>query len=96
MAFGAGAINRALSSTVAAQNGAFVRHFLAKEGIPLVIERLGGNSPREVYLRTDTGEAFVRQVAPASLAQLEQREASAYQKPIEEVEKPFNPDDALF
>jgi chemotaxis protein methyltransferase CheR len=95
MAFGAGAVNRALSSTVAAQNGAFVRQFLAKEQIPLVCERLGGSAPREVYLRTDTGDAFVRAVEPGRVEQLSKSELAAYTRKPEEP-RTFNPDDALF
>jgi len=95
MAFGAGAVNRALSSTVAAQNGAFVRQFLAKEQIPLVCERLGGSAPREVYLRADTGDAFVRAVEPSRIAQLSKRELAAYAREPQAA-KAWSPDDALF
>jgi chemotaxis receptor (MCP) glutamine deamidase CheD len=95
MAFGAGAVNATLSSTVAAQNGAFVRQFLAKEQIPLVCERLGGNVPREVYLRTDTGEAFVRKVEARRAAQLSKTELAAYAHKPEEPNT-WSPDDALF
>jgi len=95
MAFGAGAVNRALASRVASVNGEFVRDFLQREHIPLTVERLGGDKPREVYLRTDTGEAFVRCVAKSVLLPLSQRELLAYTKPADEP-TPFDPADALF
>ncbi|MET0389279.1 MAG: CheR family methyltransferase [Polyangiales bacterium] len=95
MAFGAAAVNRMLTSTVAAQNGAFVRQFLAREQIPLVCERLGGERPREVYLRTDTGEAFVRNVEPNRAAQLQNSELLAYARKPEE-QSAFKPEEVLF
>ena len=95
MAFGAGAVNRALASKVATLNGEFVREFLRREHIPLTAERLGGEQPREVYLRTDTGEAFVRRVAPSRLLPLSQHELLAYAQRTE-ASPPFDPEDALF
>lgn len=97
-AFGAAAVNRALKSTVAAQNGAFIRDFLARENIPLVAERLGGTDAREVYMRTDSGEAHVRRIAPAQVAQLAQTELDAWKRMSARPPpaQAFNPDDALF
>jgi chemotaxis receptor (MCP) glutamine deamidase CheD len=95
MVFGAGAVNRNLSSKVAQQNGAFVRQFLAQEKIPIIAERLGGEEPREVVLRTDTGEAFVRRVKAQKAVQLQKTELAAYSQPVKQPDT-FNPDDALF
>jgi chemotaxis protein methyltransferase CheR len=95
MAFGAGAINPALGSTVAAENGAFVKQFLARERIPLVCERLGGVKPREVYLQTDTGQAFVRSVEADRVDSIKRAEVAAYVQNVP-VPQEFNPDDALF
>jgi chemotaxis protein CheD len=97
-AFGAAAVNRALKSTVAAQNGAFIREFLARENIPLVAERLGGTDAREVYMRTDSGEAHVRRIAPAQVGQLAQTELDAWKRMSARPPpaQAFNPDDALF
>jgi chemotaxis protein CheD len=95
MAFGAGAINPALGSTVAAQNGAFAKHFLAREHIPLVCERLGGIKPREVYLQTNTGQAFVRSVEADRVDSIKRAEVAAYARKTSATRE-FNPDDALF
>ncbi len=43
-------------------NAQFVRNFLAVEAIPLIAERLGGESAVEVSFRTDTGKVIVRSV----------------------------------
>jgi chemotaxis protein methyltransferase CheR len=70
-AFG-GASSEALGLSVqrvAEQNAAFVRRFLAVEGIPLVAERLGGHLPLDVRLHTDSGRVQVRALDPAGFAQ---------------------------
>jgi len=97
MVFGAAAVNKTLTSKVAAQNASFVRQFLAQEKIPIVCERLGGVAPREVYLRTDTGEAFVRNVKAQNAVQLQRTEIEAYVRPAAPAKtEEFNPDEALF
>jgi chemotaxis protein methyltransferase CheR len=96
-AFGAAAVNSELTSTVAEQNGTFIREFLAREKIPLLIERLGGHEAREVYMRTDNGEAFVRRIAKRQAEQLERSELDAWRRlSMPPPAAPFNPDDALF
>lgn len=97
-AFGAGAVNKHLTSTVAAQNGLFVKQFLARENIPLVSERLGGSAPREVLLRTDNGDCYVRNISNDQAALMERQEVAAYEAGTAESIVPvaFNPDDALF
>jgi len=95
-AFGAAAVNTALTSTVAAQNEAFVRQFLKREGIPLLGARLGGKQPREVILNTETGEVQVRLVENAQRADtVRQAETVAYQS-LPPPPPAFNPDDVLF
>jgi chemotaxis receptor (MCP) glutamine deamidase CheD len=58
---------RVLASTsrpgVAEANAAFVQEFLAREGIPLVASKFGGERPYEVRFEPCTGRAFVRQLA---------------------------------
>ena len=96
-AFGAAAVNSTLTSTVATQNGAFIRDFLAREEIPLAVERLGGTEAREVYMRTDNGEAFVRRIAKPQAEELERKELAAWRRlSMPPPPAPFNPDDALF
>ncbi len=94
-AFGAGAVTKALPATVGEMNAAFIRQFLAKEGIPLVVERLGGDRPREVFLQTDTGQVLVRAISPQKAKALEQRELGAWNKRVESPNT-FDADDALF
>ncbi len=62
-AFGAGnVLSCLLPPTVGDMNAQFVRNFLAVEAIPLIAERLGGESAVEVSFRTDTGKVIVRSV----------------------------------
>jgi chemotaxis receptor (MCP) glutamine deamidase CheD len=62
-AFGAGNVVASLQSpTIGELNTAFVRGFLATEGIPLVAQRLGGIRPVQVNFRTDTGKITVHTV----------------------------------
>jgi len=61
--FGAGNVVASLRSpTVGEQNAAFIRGFLATEGIPLIAQRLGGIRPVQVNFRTDTGKVTVHTV----------------------------------
>lgn len=61
--FGAGNVVASLQSpTIGEQNAAFIRRFLATEGIPIVAQRLGGLRPVQVTFRTDTGKATVHTV----------------------------------
>jgi chemotaxis receptor (MCP) glutamine deamidase CheD len=62
-AFGGANVMASLQSpTIGEQNAAFIRSFLATEGIPLVAQRLGGIRPVQVNFRTDTGKATVHTV----------------------------------
>lgn len=45
---------------VGQQNVAFIRHFLATEGIPILAERLGGESPLRLHFATATGRVLVK------------------------------------
>jgi len=93
--FGAGAVTKELPAAVGEANALFVRTFLAKEGIPILVERLGGTRPREVFLRTHNGEVLVRSLNPQKAKSVEIRELGAWQKPVPEREQ-FQADDALF
>jgi chemotaxis receptor (MCP) glutamine deamidase CheD len=99
-AFGAAAVNKNLTSSVAAENGMFIKHFLAREGIPLVSERLGGSLPREVMLNTENGDCFVRTISHSQADLMEKQEVAAYEAgtPLTSLRPPapFNVDDALF
>jgi chemotaxis protein methyltransferase CheR len=81
--FGASQIGT-FQSNVQARNATFVREYLKKESIPVVAERLLGNRPLEVQLRTDTGQAFVRLVN-AHHGDLARQEMAAARKFLERV-----------
>ncbi|MGB0213421.1 chemoreceptor glutamine deamidase CheD [Algiphilus sp.] len=75
--FGGGAVLAAVTSIdVGRQNAAFVRRFLATEGIPVVAEDLLGPHPRKLLFFPATAEARVRHlplVEGRSIAVVEQR-----------------------
>ncbi len=50
------------ASSIPGDNVAFVRESLARMGIPIVAEKVGGDSPLMVRFETKTGRAFVRSV----------------------------------
>jgi chemotaxis receptor (MCP) glutamine deamidase CheD len=58
--FGGGNVLPQAGLNVGAQNCRFVRQFLQVERIPIVAERLGGESPLRVHFISDTAQAFVR------------------------------------
>ena len=61
--FGGGNVIASLQSpTIGELNAAFIREFLATEGIPLVAQRLGGTHAVQVHFRTDTGKAILHSV----------------------------------
>ena len=93
--FGAGAVTQALPPTVGESNAAFVRAFLRKEGIPVLVERLGGVRPREVFLRTDSGEVLLRTITAQQAKVVAQRELGAWAKPLP-APTDFTADEALF
>jgi chemotaxis protein CheD len=68
-AFGGGnVIAGARLAAIGEGNAACVRLFLAKQKIPLVAERLGGDHAVHVYFQTDTGKATVYTVDGSILA----------------------------
>ena len=60
--FGAARVSKDLLSMVAETNATFIREFLARERIPIVVERLGGNLARQITMHTGTGAVEVRTV----------------------------------
>jgi chemotaxis receptor (MCP) glutamine deamidase CheD len=68
-------------------NTAFVRRFLADEGIPLVAQRLGGEHGVQVRFSTDTGEVLVRSVDGSKLPKIIHDEEAYQRAHREEVAK---------
>lgn len=60
--FGAARVSNDSLSMVAETNAAFIREFLARECIPLVVERLGGTLARQITMHTETGAVEVRTI----------------------------------
>ncbi|MBK8004596.1 MAG: hypothetical protein IPK12_11845 [Gemmatimonadetes bacterium] len=79
--------------SVADANVAFIRKFLATEGIPLVAERLGGTEPLEVRFHTATGRAQVRTLEESRRRRIAQAEVR-YQRRM--AEPPPTADVTLF
>jgi chemotaxis protein methyltransferase CheR len=63
-----------LSREVQLRNANFITQFLEVEGIPLERSLLGGPRPLEVLFATDSGRAFVRELALPSVERLAQDE----------------------
>ena len=83
-----GATHAIGSAEVSRRNEEFVRHYLAREGIPLRGARLGGGRPMEVRFETDTGRAYVRYISEAPPG-LEESEAEGLRRLDEEVRRAF-------
>jgi len=78
-AFGGGnVLNGIKMPPIGLGNANFVRDFLAKERIPLVSERLGGNHAVHVYFWTDTGKATVHTVDGSSLPRIVKEERAYF------------------
>lgn len=60
--FGGAAAPQLADPDIGPRNVAFARELLAREGIPVVSERVGGDRGLEVSFHTHTGRAFVRPV----------------------------------
>ena len=75
-AFGGGNVLPNMSSDVGGQNVAFVRKFLANEGIPLWSEDMGGPHPRKVYFFPHTGQVLVKRMERAHNNTVMNRELS--------------------
>ncbi len=67
-----------LSADVPRKNAEFVKHFLAREGIPILASRLGGSAPVEVLFESDTGRALARGLGDSAVRDLV-REESQYE-----------------
>ena len=70
------------------QNISFVREFLELEGIPVTAEDVGGNNPRRIFLRTDTGEVRVRRIPRVDAADIAEAEKKYSRKVEKEIARP--------
>jgi chemotaxis protein methyltransferase CheR len=92
--FGAGHVLRSTARGVADANAQFALEFLATEGISVVAQRLGGESPTMVYFHTDTGKALVRVVTQN--AQAICRHDELYRRRLEQDAQQATQDVTLF
>ena len=80
--FGGGRVRAAIvSSDVGARNAAFVRAYLATEGVPVLAHDLGGACARKVLYCPATGRALVKRLRPAD--DLRERELGYLQRAVE-------------
>jgi chemotaxis protein CheD len=65
---GAVMIGGSSETSVGTKNAAFAMRFLAREGIPVAAEDLGGDRPRRVNYEPATGRAWINWLAPQRVA----------------------------
>lgn len=82
------------SMDVGQRNVAFIRRFLQTEKIPIVAERLGGESPMRVHFSTHTGKALVKVLENSG--NVVERETRYSQQTAAQIEKPFHETVTLF
>ncbi|BCS31898.1 hypothetical protein TBR22_A11010 [Luteitalea sp. TBR-22] len=85
-----------LSREVQERNAQFITRFLEVEGIPLDRSLLGGPRPLEVLFATDTGKAFVRELALPSVERLAHEEDRYSQTLIHPAQPAEDDDITLF
>ncbi|MDX2019089.1 MAG: CheR family methyltransferase [Deltaproteobacteria bacterium] len=78
--FGACRVLAGGAGGVQLRNAEFIRSFLKKEGIPIEAERLGTERPLEVQFRTDTGQAFIKPLAPSTQQSIALAESQARER----------------
>ena len=61
-AFGGGTIVTSIQMAIGQRNADFARHWLEREGIPLLGQDFGGAFSRKVILSPDSGDAFCRRL----------------------------------
>ena len=75
------------------KNVRFVLEFLMVERIKLISRNLGGYDSRKIYFHTDTGDVFLKRIAPVHLAKIVTEE----QKRLKQIEKELKkPGDTTF
>jgi chemotaxis protein methyltransferase CheR len=82
--FGAANVLRNGLTRVADENARFALEFLAKEGIPVIEKRLGGDQPLRVTFFTDNGDAQIRPLGAerARVAQAEEQHAREIERSL--------------
>lgn len=70
------------------KNIQFVLEFLKVEGIKLISRNLGGYDSRRIYFHTDTGDVFLKRIAPVNLARIVIDEQKHLRRIEKEVKKP--------
>lgn len=80
------------SHQIGAKNIVFVKDFLKNEGIKLVSEDVGGNTPRRVHFEPDTGKVRIRKLRRVEDLKIIEKEKQYAAKVIE---KPKEEDDDI-
>ena len=70
------------------RNSTFTMDFLEMEKIPVIGHDLGGYNARRIYLRTDTGEVFMKRIPRYQASQVVFEEKEYSRRVREEIKKP--------
>jgi chemotaxis protein CheD len=79
---GATMMSELVDTSVGARNAAFVLRFLAREGIPLAAQDMGGPFPRRANYEPATGRAWVNRLSSPRIAGIAASEASYRQSVV--------------
>jgi len=77
-----------LANGVGRRNADFVLRFLEVENIPLLSQDLGGQDPRRIYFRTDTGEVLLKRIPFTSKPWIGVQERKLLERIRKEAEEP--------
>ena len=67
---------------------AFVISFLEKEHIPIISQDTGGTVGRKIFFHTNTGEVFLKRIAPMKNSLIVPGESEAFKRLTKEARKP--------
>lgn len=84
------------SQQIGIKNITFVKDFLRREGMKIVGEDVGGNTPRRLHFYPDTGKAMLRKLQRQDDMKIIQEEKEYINKVKSTIEKPKDDDVTLF
>lgn len=84
------------SQQIGVKNISFVKDFLRREGMKIVGEDVGGNTPRRLHFYPDTGKAMLRKLQRQDDLKIIQEEKEYINKVKSTIEKPKDDDITLF
>lgn len=81
------------SQQIGIKNITFVKDFLKREGMKIIGEDVGGNTPRRLHFYPDTGKAMLRKLQRQDDLKIIQEEKEYISKVKRTIEKPKDDDD---